>query len=199
MRFVAGALRPERITCVSGLPNPKPTSLGGEAQAGPARADNTGMPPPDSTPQRDGLASRCHQLLHTLAVIAGWCIFAWSWWLVSDQPGATADLRNLIVGAAVVMPTLTVAWVLHNVGIHRRKGPRRAVAPVPLRYDIDFNGRRIVADWPTLQRARTVVIERGDGVKRFVCEPETAPEASTPRPASPRRAAEPTDFELTES
>ncbi len=157
------------------------------------------MPPPDSTPQRDGLASRWHVLLHTLALIAGWGIFAWSWWLVSDQPRTTDDLRNLIVGAAIIMPTLTVAWILHNVGIHRRKGPRRAVAPVPLRYDIDFNGRRIVADWPTLQRARTVVIERSDGIKRFACEPEAEPAAPAPRQAPPRRAAEHTDFEMTES
>ena len=156
----------------------------------------------DSTPLRDGLPSRWHVVLHVLAIVAGWGLFAWSWWLVSGQPNATDDLRNLIVGAVIVMPTLTIAWVLHNVGIHRRKGPRRAVAPVPLRYDTDFNGRRIVADWPALQRARTVVIERGDGVKRFVCAPDAAPRrrAARPAPVAPDQGAPaPADFELIES
>lgn len=154
------------------------------------------MRPSESTPQRGALASRWQVLGHFLAILAGWVIFAWSWWLVSAQPLATHELRNLIVGATIIMPALTAAWVLHNVGIYRRKGPRRAAAPVPLRYDVDFNGRRIVADWPTLQRARTVVIERGEGVKRFVCEPE---KPAAPRRAAPRRASEHTDFELTES
>jgi len=149
-----------------------------------------------ATPRRDGLVSRWHALMHALMIVAGWAIFVGAWWLVLGQPHDTGTLRNLLVGALVVAPTLTVAWVLHNVGIHRRKGPRRAVAAVPMRYEVDFNGRRIEADWPVLQRARTVVIERGDGVKRFVGKPE-APAA--PRRAPPRRAAEHADFEVTES
>jgi len=149
------------------------------------------------TPRRSGLASRWHALLHALVLVAGWCLFAGSWWLVLDQPRDTAGLGHLVLGAVIVMPAITLAWIAHNLGIHRRKGPRRAVAPVPLRYDVDFNGRRIEADWPTLQDARTVVIERGDGVKRYVSRPQ--PQTPPPRPAPPRPAVEHGDFELTES
>jgi hypothetical protein len=152
-----------------------------------------------ATPRRDGLASRWHGLMHALVIVAGWVIFVGAWWLVLGQPRDTGTLRSLLVGAVLVAPALTIAWVLHNVGIHRRKGPRRAVAAVPLRYEVDFNGRRIEADWPALQRARTVVIERGDGVKRFVCEPEVEPAAPARRRSKPRRSAERADFEMTES
>jgi hypothetical protein len=173
------------------------------------------MAPSESTPQRSGLPSRWHVLLHILAIVVGWGIFAWSWWLVSGQPRATDDLRNLIAGATILMPILTTVWIAHNVGIYRRKGPRRASAPVPLRYEVDFNGRRIVADWPALQRARIVVIERGDGFKRFVSGPQPKPvsdpvtERTTerlpePKPAATQRArpgrdAEHRDFATTES
>jgi hypothetical protein len=155
------------------------------------------MASPSPTPRRDGLASRWHVLLHALALVAGWGLFAGSWWLVLDQPRDTADLRHLILGAVIVMPAITLTWIAHNLGIYRRKGPRRAVAPVPLRYDVDFNGRRIEADWPALQNARTVVIERGDGVKRYVSRPQ--PQTPPPRPAPTRPAVEHGDFELTES
>jgi hypothetical protein len=107
-------------------------------------------------------------LLHALIIGLGWLLFVYSWWLVLQQPRATDTLRNLIIGAVVIMPTLTVAWVLHNVGIHRRKGPRRAGAVVPLVYDVDFNGRHIEADWAALQSQRSVIIERDGNVKRYV-------------------------------
>jgi hypothetical protein len=145
--------------------------------------------------RRDGLASRWQALLHALAILAGWALFVGAWWLVLVQSFDTVALRQLLVGALIAAPTLSIAWVLHNVGIHRRKGPRRALAAVPLRYEVDFNGRRIEADWPALQRARTVVIERGDGVKRFVGRPAAEP----PRRAPPRPAVDRRDFELTES
>ena len=137
-------------------------------------------------PRRNGLPTRWHVLLHTLAVAAGWLLFAFCWWLVLQQPRDGSALRNLIIGALVVMPTLTVAWVVHNVGIHRRKGPRLAGAPVPLVYDIDFNGRRIEADWAVLQQTRSVIIERLGEVKRYgpAHAPRAQPVEATPA-ASP--------------
>lgn len=155
------------------------------------------------TPRREGLASRWHVLLHALVLVAGWGLFAGSWWLVLQRPRDTAGLSQLVIGAVIVMPAITLAWIAHNIGIHRRKGPRRGVAPVPLRYDVDFNGRRIEADWPALQNARTVVIERGDGVKRYVSGPDPQthlpPPSSTSRRAPARPAVEHADFELTDS
>lgn len=136
-------------------------------------------------PRSDGLRSRWHALGHLLLLIAGWVIFALSWWEVLGQPWETETLRQLIIGAIVIVPTLTIAWILHNRRIHQRLGPRKAVRPVPLRYEVDFNGRRIEADWAVLQQARYVVIERGQATKRYVpVQPGQAPQhepAQAPR------------------
>ena len=134
-------------------------------------------------PRSDGLRSRWHALGHFLLLVAGWAIFALSWWKVLGQSWETETLRQLVIGAIVIVPAVTVAWILHNVRIHRRLGPRKAVPAVPLRYEVDFNGRRIEADWPQLQQARYVVIERGQATKRYVALrpgelPQAAPAAS---------------------
>ena len=105
--------------------------------------------------------------LHALLVAGGWVGFFWAWKLVTSNAPELGQLQLLIVGAGVVVPVLTVSWILHNVGIHRRKGPRRSVPRVDTRYTVDFNGRRIVADWQDLRRARHVEVEVDDDVKRY--------------------------------
>jgi hypothetical protein len=110
------------------------------------------------------------RLLHALVIAAGWLIFAWSWHRVTAASPELGELRLLMLGALVVVPPLTLGWVAHNVGIHRRKGPRRSVTAVALRYDTDFNGRRIDADWSRLARARRIDIVVDGEHKRFVAD-----------------------------
>ena len=76
--------------------------------------------------------------------------------------------RVLVLAALVVVPVLTLSWVLHNVGIYRRRGARRAVTPVNWSYDADFNGRRVAADWPDLTLARRVDVVIDGDTKRFI-------------------------------
>lgn len=141
-------------------------------------------------PRSGGLRSRWHVLGHFLLLVAGWAIFALSWWDVLRQPWETQTLRHLIIGAIVVMPSVTIAWILHNRRIHQRLGPRKAVPAVPLRYEIDFNGRRIEADWPVLQQTRYVVIERGQATKRYVpVQPTQLPAVEAHEPPGPTGSA----------
>ncbi|MCC7151496.1 MAG: hypothetical protein IT501_05800 [Rubrivivax sp.] len=105
---------------------------------------------------------------HTLLVLAGWVLFAWSWQRVTADRPELGELRWLMMGALIVVPLLTLAWVAHNVGIHRRKGPRRSVPVVEVRYEADFNGRSIEADWTALAQARRVDIVVDGSRKRFV-------------------------------
>jgi hypothetical protein len=97
-------------------------------------------------------------MAHGLAIIAGWVLFFWGWHRVLAASPDFAELRLLMLGAAIVVPVVTVSWILHNRGIHRRKGPRRQVAAARLEYRVDFNGREIVADFRTLAPARRVHI-----------------------------------------
>ena len=99
------------------------------------------------------------RLVHLVALIVGWGLFVWGWYDVLGQPWDTTALTWLIGGSAVVLPTLTLAWVLHNVGIHRRKGPRTSVRKVDETYRQDWNGREVSADLAALSRARIVIID----------------------------------------
>ncbi|MBI5254988.1 MAG: hypothetical protein HY855_00705 [Burkholderiales bacterium] len=125
----------------------------------------TPLPEPDR-PAR--LASRWRAFSHGLVVVAGWALFGWCWFDVTQRPNEVSDLWRLMIVAALLLPVVTVAWVAHNVGIHRRKGPRRAVRPVSVRYAQDFNGRPVQADWAELAHAGYVEIALDEaGVKCY--------------------------------
>lgn len=99
------------------------------------------------------------RLLHLAALAIGWGLFFWGWHDVLGQHWNTTALVWLIVGSLVLLPAMTVAWVLHNVGIHRRKGPRTGLREVDDTYARDWNGREICADFAALARANVVVID----------------------------------------
>ena len=118
----------------------------------PAAADEARLGP---TPLR-GWPQR---LVHLVALAGGWGLFFWGWYDVLAQSWDTETLTWLIVGSLVILPTVTLAWVLHNMGIHRRKGPRTRLRAVDESYRRDWNGREISADLATLARANIVVID----------------------------------------
>lgn len=133
------------------------------------------MPPAGGPVIAPGWAPARRRLLHGLLIILGWLLFGWSWMRVTADRPEIGELRVLMIGAVVVVPLLTLSWVAHNVGIYRRKGPRKAGQPVPLRYEQDFNGRTIAADFDRLVNARRIDVVIEDGVKRFVDVDAAAP------------------------
>ncbi|MBL8344524.1 MAG: hypothetical protein JNN03_03715 [Rubrivivax sp.] len=102
-------------------------------------------------------------------------LFFWGWRRVLAATPDFAQLRLLMLGAAVVVPVVTISWILHNRGIHRRKGPRRHVATARLEYGVDFNGRRIVADFRALAQARHVQIVVEGARKEYLVEATDPP------------------------
>lgn len=105
--------------------------------------------------------------LHGAGLFAGWVLFAYFWHLVAQQALDSRMLRWLFVAATVVVPVVTGAWVWHNRGIYRRLGPRTGQRPVDMRYERDFYGRQIDADWPALRDAQFVVIDVDAAQKRY--------------------------------
>ena len=105
---------------------------------------------------------------HALAIVAGWLLFFWGWHRVLARGADFGELRLLVLGAAIVVPVVTVSWILHNRGIHRRKGPRRQVAVATLDYRVDFHGRTIEGDFSALVGARRVDIVVDGLRKRYV-------------------------------
>lgn len=116
---------------------------------------------------------------HVLLVALGWAGFVWLWSLVLARPWESADLRGLVIGTLVVAPAITVAWIVHNLGIYRRRGPRRRVPQVTLRYERDFHDRAIDADFDAL-RAQPFVVVSIDGARK--CYRAPVPCASRPEP-----------------
>jgi hypothetical protein len=106
------------------------------------------------------------RVLHLVALVGGWALFIWGWYDVSRQPWDSTALTWLVGASIVLLPLLTVAWILHNVGIYRRKGPRRGAHAVDDSYLHDWNGREISADLATVRSAPIVVI-RIDGNRKI--------------------------------
>lgn len=106
---------------------------------------------------------------------AFWVLFGWLWFdlaragKVSSALVATsvAQIGTLAGGVLVV----TLAWVGHNVRIHRRKGPRRSRAMLLPRSDADRLGRPVVWDLPgghpDAVAAGHLVVSVGAGVKTY--------------------------------
>lgn len=99
------------------------------------------------------------RLMHLAALAVGWGLFFWGWHDVLGQHWNTTALVWLIAASLVLLPVVTVGWVLHNVKIHRRKGPRTGVRKVDETYRHDWNGREIAADFAALARASVVVVD----------------------------------------
>lgn len=114
---------------------------------------------------------------HGLAIVAGWVLFLWGWHRVLVGQPDFSDLRVLMLGAAIVVPVVTVSWILHNRGIHRRKGPRRHVPSATLDYRVDFHGLEVTADFGALVHARRVeiVVDAARKAYRVPHEDEAAP------------------------
>lgn len=113
------------------------------------------------------LGSPGRAALHIGAIFVGWALFVVGWARVASRPWDAHELWVLIVASAVVLPSLTVLWIAHNLALYRSRGRRRAVASVEKRYDVDWAGRPVEADWASLQHADRVWIDVESGVKRF--------------------------------
>jgi hypothetical protein len=125
------------------------------------------------------------RLWHAVLIAVGWLAFFWFWVIVLGRPWGSLDLWLLIVVPLVTAPAVTGIWILHNLAIYRRKGPRRAVRTVDLSYSIDFYGRRVAADWANLASQRRIDIVIDGDVKRYVA---VAPELAAATTGAGKRA-----------
>ncbi|HEU5034029.1 MAG TPA: hypothetical protein VFT62_04620 [Mycobacteriales bacterium] len=99
-----------------------------------------------------------------------WVLFSLAWVFVLRRDPKTW-LPELIVPliAAVAVTALTSLWVRHNIGIYRRKGPRRTIPAAPTSWQSDTLGRplRLTAGAGT---ARVVTVSVADGCKHYRVE-----------------------------
>jgi len=113
------------------------------------------------------LGSAGRRVTHVIGIALGWALFVYGWMRVAARPWDAHELWVLIVASAIVLPTLTVFWIVHNVVRYRGKHRRRGTALVECRYDVDWSGRAVQADWNALASADRIWIDVEDGAKRY--------------------------------
>jgi hypothetical protein len=111
-----------------------------------------------------GIALR--DAMHVLLVLAGWALF-FTWWVqvLRDTSLPEAVVAVLVILSVSLLTALaTVGWVRYNLGIYRRKGPRRAVPDVTEDIGADALGRKLVhPGTEELRAARVVTVSLSDG------------------------------------
>lgn len=119
-----------------------------------------------------------------LVIAIGWGLYFWFWHLVASKVTDSRQLMLLLLGATIVVPVMTLSWVLHNVGIHRRRGARRTVPKGDPNYNVDYNGRSILADWQALAREGEIEISVVGRLKCYRAAPAGDPETPVPDAAN---------------
>lgn len=129
---------------------------------------------------RPALSGPLHALWHLVVVVAGWCLFGGFWWTVLWQPAhPLTNIIWLIASALVLLPAVTLYWILHNRGIYARKGPRRKVLVVEAVYANDWAGRPVHAEFGQLRQARLITIHSTAEEKFFQASTRSlSPEAA---------------------
>ncbi|MBM5810469.1 MAG: hypothetical protein FJ191_00670 [Gammaproteobacteria bacterium] len=87
--------------------------------------------------------------------------------------------RLLHLVTLIAAPALTGAWILHNLNLYRRKGPRLGAPVVRIDYSRDWNGRAVEADWERLREASVVTVSVDGERKRYVTD---RPDPTATRP-----------------
>lgn len=106
-------------------------------------------------------SSRALRVVRGLVVLAGWAGLGLAGWVVAHRHGGARV--QFAIAFAIVLVAIWVAllvWVRSNEGIHRRKGPRRAV-PVP-------PSRQVVPMSPSRRAGEVVLRRSADGHKVYV-------------------------------
>lgn len=107
------------------------------------------------------------RIVHAAFLAAGWFLFFYWWYEVAVQDWNRTTIALIIFVTLIVVPAITVGWVVHNLSLFRRKGPRLQGPPVSTEYSRDWNGRTIVADWRRLGDEAHVVVTVDDGRKFY--------------------------------
>ena len=99
-----------------------------------------------------------------------WTFVGWLWWGVAQDTnlGQLLWAVGLVLALGAVSLCVNFAWILHNVRIFKRKGPRRGLPASNLDYREDWTRRPVVANWPVVRTAELITILSTADAKTFV-------------------------------
>lgn len=109
------------------------------------------------TSRRAKLTSTPAMLAHIVFVLLGWLLFFFCWATVLWRDMETAKQAGLLILLGLIAaPILTLIWVIYNRRLFQRKGARgEGFAPAE-KYDNDWSGRSVFAEFPLLKSMRHV-------------------------------------------
>jgi fatty acid desaturase len=115
------------------------------------------------------------QALHVAIGLAFWALLAVLWAVLALEGKASsaafADTGLQLAALMGAVLAITLWWIRHNVGIYRRKGPRRAQAELRPRTDEDRLGHAVrwaFADGvPAAATEQDLVVELDGTVKTY--------------------------------
>ncbi len=118
--------------------------------------------------KRSGITGR--GIGHSLIAVLTWILFVFWWNQVIPQITVDdASAAFLVIFLTVFLTYIfTLLWVRYNLGIYRRKGPRKQIPAVSEERHTDYLGRSL--DHPgydPLKRARIVLVSREGDKKKF--------------------------------
>lgn len=116
-------------------------------------------------------AGQARQALHILIAGAGWVLFFY-WWSIVLRRVSSQEVRftALFIGISlVVVVAITLAWVIHNLSLFRRRGPRTNVRRVDQDVRQDHLGRALQfeAGHESIRTAPTVRVIVDGGRKLY--------------------------------
>ncbi len=117
--------------------------------------------------KREPLRPAWRRLWHVLLVLLGWIVYFGFWWKVLRGPTDLGPLFVVIPIIVIVVPAVTLFWILHNLHLYRARNARRTSLQASTRYDTDWEGRRIEADWEWVRGAAEIDIRSEGDVKRY--------------------------------
>lgn len=137
-------------------------------------------PPPRGGAQGPERSSR-RDAVHLAGLVVPWMVVGWLWWRVAQTatPGQLTLAVVLVLAVAAISLPLNFAWVVHNVRIFRRRGPRTGLTAPQGEYHVDWAQRPVTADWPAI-RASAVVIVSPTAERKVFAPGETVGQAAPP-------------------
>ncbi len=107
---------------------------------------------------------------HALIAIFGWGLFV-HWWnrvLPQIDPEDGVIALVFISGTVLITVITTFMWVRYNIGIFRRKGPRKTLTHASENHGKDFLGRKIESPGAgSLKTARFLIVSVEGDVKKY--------------------------------
>jgi hypothetical protein len=103
-----------------------------------------------------------------LILVLLWLLFVVLWYRVSriTTIGDVKDAVTYLTGITAVYAVLVTAWVLHNIAIYRKKGPRKGVLLLSFSAIHDNLGSYIVAP-PDITQKQVITVTVANSRKVF--------------------------------